>query len=271
MKRLMIAFALGLPAFAHAQLADSTQRLVHMQGAVNFRDIGGYKTTDGKEVKWGKVYRSASINKLTDTDMDTMQAKHIHTVIDFRGNAESAAAPDRLLANTDYTLSPAGSDSLPDMKQMAAHLKQGDFLTKFYGEDGIRYFGERNKPLFQKLLTVSDKEAILYHCSGGRDRTGMATALFLYILGVPQSTIEADFTASNVYLGNTMSGYIEPLSKATGMTPAEIKAQMDLRPELLQIFFATIKEKYGSVENFMQKELGIGPKEVKLLKKKYTV
>jgi protein-tyrosine phosphatase len=271
MKKLIIAFALCLPSFVYAQLADSSQRLVHMQGAVNFRDIGGYKTKEGKEVKWGKVYRSASIAKLTDSDMGIMESKHIHTVIDFRGHSESAAAPDRLLPNTDYTLSPAGSDSLPDIKKMATLMKQGDFLGKLYGDEGVVYFGERYKPLFQKLLKASDTEAVLYHCTGGRDRTGMATALFLYTLGVPEQTIEADFTASNTYLGNTMNSFMEPLSQATGMSVADIKKQMDLRPELIQTFFAAIKNKYGSIENFMEKEMGIGKKEVAILKKKYTV
>lgn len=271
MKKLIIAFALFLPSLTHAQLADSSQRLVHMQGAVNFRDIGGYRTADGKAVKWGKIYRSASIARLTDSDMHIMDSINIHTVIDFRGNAESAAAPDRLLPHTDYTLSPAGSDSLPDVKQMATLMKQGDFLDKMYGEQSIGYFGKRYKPLFQKLLTVPEHDAILYHCTGGRDRTGQATALLLYIIGVPQETIEADFTASNIYLGNTMSGMMEPLSKATGMSMEEIKKQMDLRPELIRSFFAAIRNQYGSIENFMKKEMGIGSKEIALLKKKYTV
>jgi len=270
MKRFIIAFALSMPLFAHAQLADSTERLVHMQGAVNFRDIGGYKTKDGKEVKWGMVYRSASIAKLTDSDMDTLKNKHIHTVIDFRGHSESAAAPDRLLPGTDYTLSPAGSDSLPDMKQMATMLKNDDFLNSFYGEKGAEYAGDRFRPLFQKLMTEKKGEAILYHCTGGRDRTGMATALFLYTLGVPEQTIEADYVASNIYLGNTMSGYTDQIAKATGMTPEEVKQKMDLRPELIRAFFASIKSKYGSIENFLQKEMGIGPKEIKLLREKYT-
>lgn len=261
---------LCLPTFSFAQLTDSTQRLVHLQGAVNFRDVGGYKTQDGKAVKWNKVFRSAAINNLTDTDMDTLKDKHIYTVIDFRGKQEAAAAPDRLLPGAIYTLSPAGSDSLPSAAQMAAYLKQGGFLEKFYGEGGIRYFGDRYRPLFQQLLSLNDTAALLYHCTGGRDRTGMATALFLYTLGVPQETIEADFTASNVYLGYSLSKSFEPMAKATGKSIAEIRAAMSLRPELIRIFFQTIKAQYGSVENFMDKELGIGKKEISILKQKYT-
>lgn len=260
-----------LPTALFAQLADSAQRLVPMQGALNFRDIGGYKTTDGKEVRWDRVFRSASISKLTDSDLKTMNQKKIHTVIDFRGNAESAAAPDRLLPETDYTLSPAGSDSLPDMKKIALLLKEGNFLDKMYGAEGIPYFGDRYRPLFVKLLTLNDDEALLYHCTGGRDRTGMATALFLYTLGVPEATIEADFTASNVYLQPMMGQMTAPMAKASGLSAEEINRQMALRPELIRTFFAAIKTRYGSIEHFLQQEMGIGEKERTILRKKYTI
>lgn len=271
MKYTLIIAGLLLPALSFAQLADSTKRLVHLKGALNFRDIGGYRTADGKTVRWNKVFRSASINKLSDGDMDTLKAKHIYTVVDLRGKKESAAAPDRLLEGTDYTLSPAGSDSLPSNQQMIALIKSGNFLEDFYSKDGIQYFGERYRPVFQKLLGLNEDGALLYHCTGGRDRTGMATALFLHILGVPQEIIEQDFTASNVYLEPMMGSTYGPISKATGMTDREIRRKMELRPELIQIFFRTITEKYGSIENFMEKEMGIGKKEIKALKSKYTI
>ncbi len=267
---MILSIALVLPMLSYGQLADSNQRLVHMQGALNFRDIGGYKTTDGKEVKWGKLFRSASISKLTDDDMVVMEQKKIHTVIDLRGNAESAAAPDRLLPGTDYTLCPAGSDSLPDAKRMADRLKQGGFLEKIYGTEGVKYFGDRYRSLFVKLISLNEDEAVLYHCTGGRDRTGMATALVLYVLGVPQETIEADFVASNVYLVPMMSQTRASMAKASGLSEEQVRKEMDLRPALIHSFFDAIRSNYGSVENFLQREMGIGEKERNLLKEKYT-
>src|SRR5688500_4121123 len=134
MKKIIVSLSIAFlaPFIGVAQLADSATRLVHMQGALNFRDAGGYKTKDGKTVVRSRVFRSADISKLTDTDLQVMADKHIRTVIDFRGVKESAAAPDKLLPATDYLLCPAGSDSLPDMKQMAMLVKQGGFLEKFY-------------------------------------------------------------------------------------------------------------------------------------------
>lgn len=270
MKKYILFAAISLPVLASAQLADSAQRLVHMQGAINFRDAGGYATKDGKHVVWGKVYRSADVSHLTDADLQTFSSKKIHAVIDFRGVKESAAAPDRLPPGTQYLLSPAGSDSIPNMQQIAAMIKQGGFLKTMYGAPSVKYYGERYKPLFQQLLTLSDTAAIMYHCTGGRDRTGMASALFLYALGVPQQTIEADFTASNVYLQPMHAQMFAGMAKASGMDPETVKKEMELRPELLQSFFGALTAQYGSVENFMDKELGVGPKELALLRSKYT-
>jgi protein-tyrosine phosphatase len=269
-KVFVLALVGFIPYLSFSQLADSATRLVRMQGAVNFRDAGGYKTTDGREVVRGKVFRSADISKLTDLDLQMLAEKHIHTVIDFRGIKESAAAPDRLLPGTDYTLSPAGSDNLPDMKRIAALIKQGGFLQKMYGDSSIQYYGQRYKPLFQKLLLLPDTAALLYHCTGGRDRTGMASALFLYALGVPQETIEQDFTASNVYLQSMHSHLYNTMAQGFGISLEEVKKEMELRPELIQSFFHAITKQYGSVENFMSQELGLGKKERATLRKKYT-
>lgn len=273
MKKMILVLTLVAPMLMNAQVTDSIKRLVPIKGGSNFRDVGGYKTKDGKEVVWGKIYRSAAIDKLTDTDVALMDQKGIHTVIDFRGVKEAEAAPDRLAKNTDYTLCPAGSDSLPGAAQMKAMLssKNNDFLMDFYGKSAVTYSGERFRPLFVKLLTLdNNKEAIMYHCTGGRDRTGMATALLLYTLQVPMETIQADYVASNVYLFNANKKMYGGLAKMSGLTEEEIIDKMSLKPEYLKAFFDGITTKYGSIENFMQSQLGVGSKEVALLRKKYT-
>jgi protein-tyrosine phosphatase len=271
MKKIIVSILIFIPFIAFTQLADSATRLVHMQGALNFRDAGGYKTKEGKTVITGRVFRSADISKLTDTDLQLMAGKHIRTVIDFRGVKESAAAPDKLLPATDYILCSAGSDSLPDMKQIAMLVKQGGFLEKFYGDASLPYYGARYRPFFQKLLTLSDTASLLYHCTGGRDRTGMASALLLYALNVPQQTIEADFVASNVYLAPMHQKMYKSMAQGTQLDTATVRKEMELRPELLHIFFSAITRKYGSVEKFMEQELGLGKKELALLRKKYTI
>jgi len=268
----LFIFCLLLSSLAvNAQVADSLSRVVKMEGAVNFRDIGGYKTSDGKEVVKNRIFRAADISRLTDRDLQRMAERYIYNVIDFRGTEESAKAPDRLLPGTDYLLCPAGSDSLPTVKDLAEMLKDKDFLLSMYGTPSMQYYGTRYKPLFRRLLELPNTEAgLLYHCTGGRDRTGMATALILYTLKVPMETIEADFVASNIYLAPQNKGMYRSMIEASGLTESEIVDRMKLRPELLRNFFGAIRENYGSVENFLAKELGVGAKEQALLIRKFT-
>ncbi|MGO4710500.1 tyrosine-protein phosphatase [Chryseobacterium sp. 2TAF14] len=272
MKKLALTMAIvAFGATANAQITDSLKRVVKMEGAYNFRDTGGYKTTDGKEVALGRVFRSDAIDKLSDKDLKTFKNKKITTVVDFRGIEEAKKAPDILPENTNYLLCPAGSNNLPTAQDMVKFLKDKNFLFDMYGEGGLPYFGERYRSLFVQLLALKPDESLLFHCTGGRDRTGMASALFLKILGVPQDVIESDYVASNFYLAKnpTMKNMYSGLSKMAGMSEAEIKAQMELRPELIRNFFAAINKKYGSVENFFQVEMGIGPREIVVLKQKY--
>lgn len=269
MKQLIVAISLLCPCIAGAQLADSAKRLVGMEGALNFRDIGGYHTADGREVKWGKIYRSADVSKLTERDLQKLEEKHIHTVVDFRGRKEAAAAPDHILRNTDYTLCPAGSDSLPSAKDIAVRIKSDSFLTGFYSS--TQYFGERYRPMFKKLLSLPDSEALMYHCTGGRDRTGMATALLLHLLGVPMDVIEADFVASNVYLAPMHSQMYVRIAESAKTNVEQVKKAMALRPELIRTMFRAIESKYGSVDAFFQQELGIGEQEKAILIKKFTI
>lgn len=269
MKKIIAGIIAFVPFAVSAQLADSSTRLVHVQGTVNFRDLGGYTTTDGRTVKWGKLYRSADISHLTDTDLDTLKQRHIHTVIDFRGTRESQQAPDRLLPQTDYTLCPAGSDSLPDMKKMAQLMAKDSFLFSMYGS--TQHLAARYKPFFRKLIGLPADQALLFHCTGGRDRTGIGAALLLYALGVPREKIYEDFTASNVYLQSKMSQWTGPMAKAANVDESVVREKMRLRPELLEATFNAIRKDYGSIERFYEQALGMGPEELKKLKAAYTM
>jgi protein-tyrosine phosphatase len=208
------------------------------------------------------------VSRLTDRDLTTLEDRHIHTVIDFRGVAEAAKAPDHLLPGTKYQLCPAGSDSLPNMNTMVAEMKKGRWLEKFYGNTAP--LGARYKPFFQSLLQLPEGESLMYHCTGGRDRTGMATALFLHLVGVPMETIEADFTASNIYLQPMNGRMFRQMPGITEAEKEELTKAMALRPELLRIMFASIREKHGSLEAFYEQELGIDAAAREALIRKYT-
>lgn len=242
---------------AVAQVEDSAHRHVVLQGAVNMRDLGGYPATDGKHVKWGSVYRSADISKLSAADLHTFDSLHIRYDVDLRGVAESAQAPDRLNPGTDYIVCPAGSDSTNNwMRQLASLKGSGDSLMlAFYAN--TTYLTARYKPFFQKLLALPDTSALLFHCTAGKDRTGIGAALLLYALGVPYPTIQADYEATNVYRQTANEGMIRAMVQGMHVDEQVARDMLSAKSAYLDATFTAIRSRYGSVDDYLRNELGL--------------
>lgn len=252
---------------AKAQITDSMVRVVKLEGASNFRDVGGYTTNDGKKVKWGKVYRSAAIDKLTDNDLNELKNRNINMVVDFRGNAEAAKAPDILPENTSYLLLPAGSGS-NDLSAVFGQVTSGEAVMKrFYAN--TEALEPRYKPFFQQLLQLPDTSALLYHCTAGKDRTGIATALFLYTLGVDKEQIIQDYEATNVYWKAGKEQNIQHMEQL-GLSRDIAEDIMAAKKPYLESLFAALDQQYGSIANFLDSALGLDSAAISRLKQLYT-
>jgi len=265
---ITLVIALGF-SVSKAQVADSAKRHVALQGAANFRDLGGYTTKNGKHVKWGEVYRSADISKLTDADLAELKKLNVDYDVDLRGHQESAQAPDKLNPGMDYILSPAGSDNINWMKEMS-QIKgnQGDSLMVSYYSN-TQYLAERYKPLFDKLLNLPDGQSLVFHCSAGKDRTGIGSALFLYSLGVPYDTIMSDYLASNYYRKDVNAKLSAQMIQYMHMDPEVAKSMAGVKKEYLDATFNAIIKQYGSVDDYLKTQLGLDDEKIALLKKKF--
>ncbi len=250
-----------------AQEKTGSKRDVVLEGAVNFRDLGGYVTIDYRRIKSGRIYRAADISKLTDSDMEELKRRKIYTVIDFRGEEEAAKAPDRLLPGTDYLLLPAGSGNTHDLAAFVGDQKSGtDVMTAFYSD--ISFFKEKYRPFFRKLLTLPDTSAVVFHCSAGKDRTGIAAALLLYALDIPRETIFSDYTATNLYRKDENEKMIDEMV-GQGMDRKFAEQIMAADPRYLEAAFDAIKRRYGSIDAFLYKELGLDERAKQILREKY--
>lgn len=270
MKRyIVLALIILSTTSVFAQIADSAKRKVNLQGAINFRDVGGYKTKDGHSVKWGKVYRSADMSQLTDADLAELKRRSITYDVDLRGNKEATEAPDKMNPNTNYILCPAGSDSLVAniTKELGARKSSDAIMTAFYSN--TTYLTARYKPFFGKLLDLPENESLVFHCTAGKDRTGIAAALFLYALGVPYNTIVDDYTATNYYRQGDNNKSINAMMQLMHMDEAQAKNLKGANKEYLDANFAAIKQKYGSVDNFLKNEIGLNDAKIAALKSKY--
>jgi len=255
----------------NAQVADSNIREVKLQGAVNFRDIGGYNTMDGKKVKMGILYRSAALNTLTDDDVAKIAALNIKYDFDFRGPYEVKTAPDKIPAGTTRISLPAGSENVGDsnyMKNMGKYMKSDSFLISFYTV--LTPFKDRYTPLFDSLVNNKSNSPMLFHCTAGKDRTGIAAALILYALGVDEETIFNDYEATNYYRRNENAKAIAQMTKYYGMDEKVATNMMGAKREYIKATFATIKEQYGTMENYLEKVIGLDKKKIQKLRSIYT-
>jgi protein-tyrosine phosphatase len=251
MKYLFITLFVLITTNTFSQIADSTLRHVPLQGAINFRDLGGYTTTDGHHVKWHVIYRSADISKLTPADQ------------------ESAKAPDKLNPGTDYILCPAGSDSLnAAMFQHLAGMTSGGDSMMLVWYTNTAYLTARYKPFFGKLLVMPSGDALLFHCTAGKDRTGIAAALLLYALGVPYETIRQDYEATNYYRAADNE---KSMSTLAGMHVGEsvIRAMESANGVYLDATFAALRKQYGSIDNYLTGQLGLDQTVLVKLRAKY--
>jgi protein-tyrosine phosphatase len=248
------------------------ERVLPLEQGSNFRDVGGYVGAEGKRVKWGRIYRSGAMPLLTEADYARLGGLGLGSIVDLRSTDERQIAPDQLddrtgalFVSNDYS-----------MRTLLDRMRAGD------GENSYRGMGKSLAPqyraIFRRLL--ADEGAVLYHCSAGQDRTGIATALVLSALGVGRQTILADYHLSTAlrrpqfemppldpadWPGNPAVAMYAAVQKA----PDGLKAQPLYSPKgvshLVQ-FFEVIDSEYGSVEGYLQKELGIGAPEIAQLR-----
>ena len=202
MKKLLLLLGLATPAFAQMPadtVVFNSRRAVKLEGGSNFRDLGGYPAAGGRHVKWGHLYRSADISKLTDADLLALLSRHVALVCDLRGPQEVAQAPDRLPAGARRVALPAGSEKIAPRLLLGGgqHVNRDSLMRAVY--TNTSFFRAKYQPMFDELLALPGSEALLFHCSAGKDRTGIGAALVLAALGVDRQTILKDHAATDTY------------------------------------------------------------------------
>lgn len=270
MKNLVFVLTLCLAGMSStAQVADSSKRYVRLDGTVNFRDIGGYVTKDGRHVQWGKIYRSDALGKLSDQDLKKLEKLDVSVVADFRGPYEVKAAPDRLPLGAIRISLPAGSEHIGDSagdKSLFSQMADSS-LIGFYRNTAP--FRERYKPVFDALLALNKDSALLFHCTAGKDRTGIAAALILYALGVDEATIMSDYLATNEYRREENVKRIPAIAKVYGISEKVATNMMAAKDEYLRATFIALAQQYGSIDGFLEKEAGLDKTKLEKLKTLY--
>lgn len=235
----------------------------------NLRDIGGYRTSSGKWVRSGIVYRSQALS-LSAADLAVVNTLGITGDYDLRTTAESTQTPDVVPNGTIYVhlnvIGDSGSASIPSditAEQAIAYMTQGEVAMVDSTTARAAY-----KSLFSNIAT--ERGASLYHCTAGKDRTGWATAALLTLLGVPAKTVMDDYLLSNTYYLNSPAVQAQ-LAAMPAAARAAYTPFMEVRAQYLQAGLDRVKKEYGSMENYFTKGLGLSRSAVAALKAKLLI
>ena len=241
-------------------------RHLPVQGAPNFRDLGGYTTSDGRSVKWGMLYRTDSLSELSADDQQYLERLNIRRVVDFRIPDEAADAPDKLPPDlrTRYVNMPVGFNN-GNYNQFVKKIMSGDTqglnLERALEEANVKFVREFTPILRTWLhgLVETGDGAQVFHCTAGKDRTGLAAALFLLSVGVPQNEVMQDYLASNAYLKqkNAKSLWKMRIFSLGRADTEGIQPMMEVRQSYLQAAFDTMQQDYGSIDNYLREGLGV--------------
>lgn len=273
MQKLTFFLAVLASSTVFGQTDDSlvynTRRVVTLAGASNFRDLGGYPTQNGHQVKWGHLYRSADISKLTDADLQQLADRHITAVCDLRGPDEIKTNPDRLPVGAAWYNMPAGSETTQAATAAllgAGSVNHDSMMLAFYGRTD--HLKTKYKPMFDQLRALDSDKALLFHCTAGKDRTGVGAALLLSALGVDRATILKDYAATNTYWQGNRTEVVQRMVKA-GMDKESVKHMLLANPAYLQRMFDAIDQQFGSMDSFLAQQMELTPKKLTALRNKY--
>ncbi|MEH0154554.1 tyrosine-protein phosphatase [Limibacter armeniacum] len=250
-----------------------SERHIQLEGAHNFRDIGGIRTTEGYQVKWGVIYRSDKLSELTENDFSKLAKLNVQTICDFRSGVEVSEEPDTWpnLEQVNAVSLPIGDSTMTDKKEMLANLRSGNFDADSMMYEANRGFvltyADKYKKFFSVLLE-DQSYPLLFHCTGGKDRTGLASALILSAVGVDRETITSEYLMTNYFTYGKTEDMLKKAALLYGIDSDVLRKMMGVKREFIQGAYDAIAEKYGTVDNFLEQELGVGAREKELLKEK---
>ncbi len=236
-----------------------SERRVPLEGGVNFRDLGGYATIDGRRIKWGRIFRSDHLGRLSDRDVLYLQKMGIRLVCDFRTPAEIKKLPDRYRRGQSLRLPIRHGES--DPADTFDRIKNGDidWMTEDYMIRGYIKKVDNFAPLwatFFKALAEPANRPMVFHCTGGKDRAGVAAALFLLALGVPEETVIRDHGLSNLYIAAVLET-INDRIRDMGVDPDGISAYFTAPPRAIKAVLKHLTDVYGSAAGYLVKKSGI--------------
>lgn len=277
--------------FALSALAGCSSR--EEQGIVNMRDLGAYMVSDSLHVRHGLIFRSAHLSDASSEDLQLFASLPLTKIIDFRTEPEKQGCIDRLVDGAHYVCLPIDATGgraeqvtaeekkkifsgkkfdvrkiivMLAFNEKAQHAAHEMYNTLFFNPECQSQYAQ----FFREIIT-NNHGATLFHCSQGKDRTGVASALLLAALGADRSTIVADFDATNAVYADDVRKYSRRVRFFGGgdKEVAVVKAFIGVNTDNFIKALDRIDSEYGSIENYLKGPIGLTEDDIKVLRTRY--
>lgn len=232
-----------------------------LQGASNFRDVGGYVTQTGERVRRGRVFRSDHLAGLTPADVQQLKAWGVTHSLDFRGVAECATTPYAIdgVQRVALTIEPSVIAKMQALVARGIEPSTEDTVELMRGT--YRDFVNHNAATFGRFLKhlLEQPTPQVFHCTAGKDRTGFAAALLLSALGVDRATIEHDYLLTNQLYRR------DPSIEGKG-PPHVMQVLWGVQPAFLHAALETVDVQHGGVHDYLHGAIGLSTHDVAALR-----
>ncbi len=233
-------------------MPDHPDRVLPLQGASNFRDLGGYTGQGGRPLRWRSLFRAEHLAGLTEADLATLARLGLRRSVDFRGQAEGAAQPYQWPGITRHALAiePSVVQDMQDLTAAGQRLTVP--LVQALMQDLYRALVTAQAPRYAEMfaLLLQDDTPLVLHCTAGKDRTGVAAALILLALGVPRPVVLQDYLLTNRH-------YRRPLPLQSDLPPEVLDVLWRVQADFLAAALATIDTRPGGLAGFLRRDLGL--------------
>lgn len=244
--------------------AVDSERLVQIEGTLNFRDIGGYPTVDGHSVRKHTVYRSDSLAAVGDAGWERLTELGIKEIFDLRHEVEIRTAPYVSPDGMEITNLAIGPKEVQTEARDIFELMKAsdvpwdmDFMIDLYQ----RLFADHAEVFGELLRHLSDRTRLpaVFHCTAGKDRTGIAAALLLSVLGVERETVLDDYELSNEFRSKRRIEELRPRLEAEGIDVETVRPYLSAPRPALEAALKAVDAEHGGVDGFLVEKAGVSP------------
>lgn len=263
---------------------------IALSGSSNTRDLGGLPTKDGYTIRPHRLIRSCNLSSLTEEDKHILSGTYdLKTIVDFRTRREAAEKPDPAIDGALYHHIPVLEDVTAGITHeetsgeasfehtIGLLIKKGispaDYMKNMYRDIAKNPHAHAAYRNFFEILLSQESGASLWHCSAGKDRAGIGSALVLYALGVDWDLIISDYLMTSTFLAEDIDAILKKLSASTD-NPQLIECIhtcLDVRQEYIESVFCAYEEAFTSTEQFLREALGLSDEKKDQLKSLYLM